>query len=110
MTAARQPENRAENQAENRSENREEYRDEAPSTTLPVTYTRTLAPEQVESSALPDSALGVSGEVFRPVLDVLSVFCAMRSTVPKRRSARISPIWRASSATWRARRAASGQH
>ena len=69
MTAARQPENRAENQAENRSENREEYRDEAPSTTLPVTYTRTLAPEQVESSALPDSALGVSGEVFRPVLD-----------------------------------------
>ena len=48
---------------------REDYRDEAPSTTLPVTYTRTLAPEQVESSALPDSALGVSGEVFRPVLD-----------------------------------------
>lgn len=70
MTPARQPENRA----ENRNENREEYRDEAPSTTLPVTYTRTLAPEQVESSALPDSALpesalGVSGEVFRPVLD-----------------------------------------
>ena len=69
MTPTRQPENRAENQAENRSENREEYRDEAPSTTLPVTYTRTLAPEQVESSALPESALGVSGEVFRPVLD-----------------------------------------
>ena len=40
MTPARQPENRA----ENRNENREEYRDEAPSTTLPVTYTRTLAP------------------------------------------------------------------
>lgn len=73
MTPARQHENRAENQAENRAENRnenrEEYRDEAPSTTLPVTYTRTLAPEQVESSTLPDSALGVSGEVFRPVLD-----------------------------------------
>ena len=69
MTPARQHENRAENQAENRSESREGYRDEAPSTTLPVTYTRTLAPEQVESSALPDSALGVSGEVFRPVLD-----------------------------------------
>ena len=65
MTPARQHENRA----ENRNENREEYRDEAPSTTLPVTYTRTLAPEQVESSTLPDSALGVSGEVFRPVLD-----------------------------------------
>lgn len=65
MTAARQHENRT----ENRNENREEYRDEAPSTTLPVTYTRTLAPEQVESSTLPDSALGVSGEVFRPVLD-----------------------------------------
>ena len=65
MTPTRQPENRA----KNRSENREEYRDEAPSTTLPVTYTRTLAPEQVESSTLPDSALGVSGEVFRPVLD-----------------------------------------
>lgn len=70
MTATRQHENRA----ENRNENREEYRDDAPSTTLPVTYTRTLAPEQVESSALPDSALpesalGVSGEVFRPVLD-----------------------------------------
>ena len=57
------------NRAENRNESREEYRDEAPSTTLPVTYTRTLAPEQVESSTLPDSALGVSGEVFRPVLD-----------------------------------------
>ena len=74
MTPARQPENRVENQAENRNENREEYRDEAPSTTLPVTYTRTLAPEHVESSALPDSALpesalGVSGEVFRPILD-----------------------------------------
>ena len=61
MTPARQHENPA--------ESREEYRDEAPSATLPVTYTRTLAPEQVESSALPDSALGVSGEVFRPVLD-----------------------------------------
>ena len=70
MTPARQHEN----PAENRNENREEYRDEAPSTTLPVTYTRTLAPEHVESSALPDSALpesalGVSGEVFRPILD-----------------------------------------
>lgn len=80
MTAARQPENRAENQAENRSENREEYRDEAPSTTLPVTYTRSLADNHPETQAegsgsalpgsvLPDSALGVSGEVFRPVLD-----------------------------------------
>lgn len=103
MTATRQHENRA----ENRNENREEYRDDAPSTTLPVTYTRTLAPEQVESSALPDSALpesalGVSGEVFRPVLDRFERFCAMRSTVPKRRFVPIFRIWRASSAIWRA--------
>ena len=85
MTAARQPENRAENQAENRSESQEEYRDEAPSATLPVTYTRSLAADYPETqaegpdsaipgsalpdSALPESALGVSGEVFRPVLD-----------------------------------------
>lgn len=80
MTPARQHENRAENQTENWSENREEYRDEAPSTTLPVTYTRSLAAdnpqthgERLESalpgSVPPDSALGVSGEVFRPVLD-----------------------------------------
>ena len=65
MTTAHQ----ADKRAKNRNESREDYRDEAPSTTLPVTYTRTLAPEQVESSALPESALGVSGEVFRPVLD-----------------------------------------
>ena len=55
------PTHHPEKWAENRNENREEYRDEAPSTTLPVTYTRTLAPEQVESSTLPDSALGGSG-------------------------------------------------
>ncbi|MFW7401126.1 MAG: tyrosine recombinase XerC, partial [Rothia mucilaginosa] len=72
MTPARQHENRA--------ESREEYRDEAPSTTLPVTYTRSLADNHPETQAegsgsalpgsvLPDSALGVSGEVFRPVLD-----------------------------------------
>ncbi|MFW7408256.1 MAG: tyrosine recombinase XerC, partial [Rothia mucilaginosa] len=76
MTPARQHEN----WAEHRNENREEYRDEAPSTTLPVTYTRSLAADNPETqaegpgsalpdSALPDSALGVSGEVFRPVLD-----------------------------------------
>ena len=76
MTPARQHEN----PAENRNENREEYWDEAPSTTLPVTYTRTLAADHSQThsesldsalpgSALPDSALGVSGEVFRPVLD-----------------------------------------
>ena len=80
MTPTRQHENRAENQAENRSENREDYRDEAPSTTLPVTYTRSLAADHPQThgesldsalpgSVLPDSALGVSGEVFRPVLD-----------------------------------------
>ena len=38
MTPARQHENRA----ENRNESREDYRDEAPSTTLPVTYTARL--------------------------------------------------------------------
>ena len=76
MTPARQHEN----PAENRNENREEYWDEAPSTTLPVTYTRSLAANHPETQAegsgsalpgstLPDSALGVSGEVFRPVLD-----------------------------------------
>lgn len=76
MTAARQHENRT----ENRNENREEYRDEAPSTTLPVTYTRSLAADHPQThgesldsalpgSALPESALGVSGEVFRPILD-----------------------------------------
>lgn len=76
MTPARQHEN----PAENRNENREEYWDEAPSTTLPVTYTRTLAADHSQThsesldsalpgSAMPDSALGVSGEVFRPVLD-----------------------------------------
>lgn len=76
MTPARQHEN----PAENRNENREEYWDEAPSTTLPVTYTRSLAADHPQThgesldsalpgSALPDSALGVSGEVFRPVLD-----------------------------------------
>ena len=76
MTPARQHEN----PAENRNENREEYRDEAPSTTLPVTYTRSLAADSPQTQAegpgsalpgsvLPDSALGVSGEVFRPVLD-----------------------------------------
>lgn len=81
MTPVRQHENRA----ENRNENREEYRDEAPSATLPVTYTRSLAADHpgphtegpdsalpgsdLPNSALPDSALGVSGEVFRPVLD-----------------------------------------
>ena len=75
MTPARQHEN----PAENRNENREEYWDEAPSTTLPVTYTRTLAADHSQThsesldsalpgSALPDSALGVSGEMFRPVL------------------------------------------
>ena len=88
MTPARQHENQVENWDENRAENRtenREYRDEAPSTTLPVTYTRSLAADypgaQAEgsgsarpASALPDSAppvsgLGVSGEVFRPVLD-----------------------------------------
>ena len=73
MTPARQHENRA----EIRNESREDYRDEAPSMTLPVTYTRTLAPEQVESSALPESALGVSGEVFRPVLDRFERFSAL---------------------------------
>ena len=66
-------------------ESREDYRDESPSTTLPVTYTRSLAADHPQShgecldsalpgsalldSALPESALGVSGEVFRPVLD-----------------------------------------
>lgn len=76
MTPARQHEN----PAENRNENREDYRDEAPSTTLPVTYTRSLAADHPQThgesldsalpgSVLPDSALGVSGEVFRPVLD-----------------------------------------
>ena len=74
------PARQHENPAENRNENREEYWDEAPSTTLPVTYTRTLAADHSQThsesldsalpgSALPDSALGVSGEVFRPVLD-----------------------------------------
>ena len=76
MTATRQHENRA----ENRNENREEYRDDAPSTTLPVTYTRTLAPEQVESSALPDSRPAPSRHWAFPVRcsapswTVLSVF------------------------------------
>lgn len=76
MTTAHQPENRA----KNRNESREDYRDEAPSTTLPVTYTRSLAANHPETQAegsgsalpgstLPDSALGVSGEVFRPILD-----------------------------------------
>ena len=76
MTPARQHGN----WAENRNENPEEYRDDAPSATLPVTYTRSLAAdnpqrhgERLDSalpgSALPESALGVSGEVFRPALD-----------------------------------------
>ena len=80
MTPARQHENWAENRNENPEEYRDENRDDAPSATLPVTYTRSLAADNpqrhgerldsaLSGSALPESALGVSGEVFRPVLD-----------------------------------------
>ena len=80
MTPARQHENWAENRNENPEEYRDENRDDDPSATLPVTYTRSLAADNpqrhgerldsaLSGSALPESALGVSGEVFRPVLD-----------------------------------------
>ena len=80
MTPARQHENWAENRNENPEEYRDENRDDDPSATLPVTYTRSLAADNpqrhgerldsaLSGSALPESALGVSGEVFRPALD-----------------------------------------